>query len=213
MIKRNKGVLFLTSAVMLLPVIVGLLLWNTLPDKVPIHWNAAGEVDGWGSRALVVFGLSFLILAIHWLCVLFTSIDPKNRDLNGKMLHLVLWICPLCSLLCYTFVYATALGYDLSIQIIMPIVFGLLFMVIGNLVPKCKRNYTIGIKLPWTLNDDENWNKTHRFAGKLWVVGGAVIIATAVFGSFIIFFSIVLFMIIVPTIYSYLHYRKHQKTG
>ena len=84
-------------------------------------------------------------------------------------------------------------------------------MVIGNLLPKCKRNYTIGIKVPWALKDDENWNKTHRLAGKLWVLGGAVMVVTAVFGNYIIFFGIVLLMCVVPTIYSYLYYRKKQK--
>jgi uncharacterized membrane protein len=68
------------------------------------------------------------------------------------------------------------------------------------------------MKLPWTLNDEENWNKTHRFGGKVWLIGGAVIVATAVLGNFIIFFGIIILMIILPTIYSYVYYRKHPKT-
>lgn len=211
MFKRNKGILFLTTAVMLLPVVVGLLLWNILPEQVPMHWNAAGEVDGWGSRAMVVFGLPLFILAIHWICVLCTFIDPKAWDIHGKILHLVLWICPFISLLCNTFVYAAVLGYDLSIEIIMPLAFGLLFVVIGNLLPKCKSNYTVGIKLPWTLNNEENWNTTHRFAGKLWVTGGAVIMATSVFGNFIVFLAITLVMAIAPVIYSYWFFRRHNQ--
>jgi uncharacterized membrane protein len=212
MIKRNKGLLILTSAIMLLPIIVGLLLWDKLPEKVPVHWNVAGEVDGWGSKTMVVFGLPLFILATHWVCTFATALDPKNQEINTKVVHLVLWICPCLSLVCNTFVYAATLGYDLSIQIIMPLLFGLLFMVIGNLAPKCKRNYTIGMKLPWTLNDEENWNKTHRFGGKVWLIGGAVIVATAVLGNFIIFFGIIILMIILPTIYSYVYYRKHPKT-
>jgi uncharacterized membrane protein len=211
MLKRNKGILIAATLVMLVPMIVGLLLWNQLPEQVAIHWNAAGEVDGWGSRAMVVFGLPLFVLAIHWVCVLITCSDPKHKDVHGKVVHLVLWICPIVSLVCHTFVYAWALGYNLSIEIIMPLLCGVLFMIIGNLMPKCKQNYTIGIKLPWTLNDEENWNKTHRFAGKLWVAGGVLIAATSILGNVLIFLGVTLIMAVVPTIYSYLLYRKKQK--
>lgn len=211
MIKRNKWTLLVTSVVLLIPVFVGLLLWNTLPEKVPMHWNAAGEVDGWGSRATVVFFLPLLVLAFHWFGVLVTAVDPKSWDVHGKVLNLMLWICPILSLLCSTFVYATALGYDISIEIIMPLLFGALFMVIGNLMPKCKQNYSIGIKVPWALHDEENWNRTHRFAGKVWVIGGALIMATSVLGNYIVFFSIVLIMAFAPMVYSYLYYRKTRK--
>lgn len=209
MIKRNKGTLLLTTAVMLLPIVVGLLLWKRLPEQMPMHWNAAGEVDGWGNRAMVVFAFPLFVLAIHWLCVLVTSMDPKNKEMKGKPITLVLWICPFISLLVNTLVYTKALGCDLSVEVIMPMVLGLMFVVTGNLLPKCKQNYTIGIKVPWALQDEENWNKTHRFAGKLWVIGGAIIVATSVFGNFIIFFGITLLMCIVPTVYSWLYYRKH----
>jgi uncharacterized membrane protein len=210
MLKRNKGILIATTLVMLVPMIVGLLLWNQLPDQVPIHWNAAGEVDGWGSRAMVVFALPLFVLTIHWVCFLITCADPKHKDVHGKVVHMVLWICPILSLVCHTFVYASALGYDLSIEIIMPLLFGVLFMIIGNLMPKCKRNYTIGIRLPWTLNDEENWNKTHRLTGKVWVAGGALIAATSIFGSFVVFIIVTLVMAFIPVIYSYLDYRKNK---
>lgn len=213
MIKRNKGTLLLTSAILLLPVVVGLILWNKLPEQVPMHWNMVGEVDGWGSKAMLVFALPLFLLGIQWIGALITSLDPKNKDIHGKPLKLALWICPFISLLVNTLVYAKILGYDISVEIIMPLLMGLMFMVIGNLLPKCKRNYTLGIKLPWTLNDDENWNKTHRFAGKLWVVGGALIMATAVFGSFILFFVATIVMVLVPTVYSYLLYRRKKKAA
>lgn len=213
MIKRYKGTMILTSAILLVPMVIGLILWNKLPERVPMHWNAVGEVDGWGSRSMLVFGLPMILISVQWLCALITSLDPKSRDLKGKLAHLVLWICPFISLLSHTLVYAKILGYDLAVEIIMPLVFGLMFMVIGNLLPKCKQSYTLGIKLPWTLANEENWNKTHRMGGKLWVVGGAVMAATAVFGSFVLFFSIVLLMVVVPTVYSYLLYRKQKNTS
>lgn len=210
MIKRNKWMLLVTSIMILLPMAVGLLLWDSMPYEVPVHWNTEGEVDDWGSRGLVVFGMPLFILAIHWLCTFVTAIDPKSKGVQGKVLTLVQWICPVISLLVSTFVYASVLGYDLSIEIIMPLVIGIMFLIIGNYMPKCKQNYTIGIKLPWTLDSEENWNKTHRFAGKIWVIGGAVIMATAVFGSFVLFLTVTLVIVIVPMVYSYMYHRQRK---
>lgn len=211
MIKRNKATLILTTAILLLPMIIGLIVWNKLPEQIPMHWNAAGEVNGWGGKEMLVFFFPLLMIGVHWLCVLATSLDRKSKEMDGKPLQLVLWICPFISLLVHTLIYAQIMGHDLAVEIIMPLAMGLMFMVVGNLLPKCKRNRTIGIKLPWTLKNDDNWNKTHRLTGKLWVIGGAVIMATAVFGSFVLFFAITLLMVIVPTVYSYLYHRRHKE--
>lgn len=211
MIRSNKGTLILTTAILLLPMVIGLILWNKLPEQIPMHWNAVGEVDGWGSKGMLVFYLPLFIVGLQWVCALATSLVPEGKGINGKISKLVLWICPYVSLLIHTLVYAKILGYDLAVNVIMPLSFGLMFMVIGNLLPKCKRNYFIGIKVPWALNNDENWNKTHRFAGKVWVAGGAIIAATAVFANYIVFFVLTLVMVIVPTMYSYLYFLRQNK--
>ena len=212
MIRSNKGTLILTTAILLLPMVIGLILWNKLPEQIPMHWNVAGEVDGWGSKGMLVFYLPLFIVGLQWVCALATSHVPEGKGINWKISKLVLWICPYVSLLIHTLVYAKILGYDLAVNIIMPLSFGLMFMVIGNYLPKCKRNYFIGIKVPWALNNDENWNKTHRFAGKVWVAGGAIIAATAVFANYIVFFVLTLVMVIVPTMYSYLYFRRQNKS-
>ena len=93
-------------------------------------------------------------------------------------------------------------------EMIMPVLIGLIFTIIGNYLPKCKQNYTVGIKIPWTLNSEENWNKTHRFAGWLWTFCGVLIMLTGFFGSFWIFLPIVLLMVIAPCAYSYILHRK-----
>jgi uncharacterized membrane protein len=108
-------------------------------------------------------------------------------------------------------VYATALGYGINVEIIMPLLVGLMFIIVGNLLPKCRQSYTLGIKLPWTLHNEENWNKTHRLAGKLWVVGGIITMASALIGSFWILLSVLILMVAIPTIYSYCLYRKQAK--
>ena len=211
MIKKNKGTLLLGSIMTLIPILIGLLLWDQLPDPMPSHWNLHGEVDGWSSKTFSVFGFPSLLLAIHWLCVFASTADPKSKDYPQKMIYFVLWICPVLSLVLCSMVYATALGYGINVEIIMPLLVGLMFIIVGNLLPKCRQSYTLGIKLPWTLHNEENWNKTHRLAGKLWVVGGIITMASALIGSFWILLSVLILMVAIPTIYSYCLFRKQAK--
>ena len=208
MIKKNLKTLIITSIVLLLPILAGLLLWNRLPEQMPTHWNAAGEVDGWSSKPFAVFGLPLILLAAQWLCVLATTTDPKRQNHSEKIYHLVFWIMPVLSIVLHAVTYLTVLGVGVRMEMVMPIFMGLLFVIIGNYLPKCKQSYTIGIKIPWTLNNEENWNKTHRLAGWVWVIGGFAIMLTGFFGGFVAFFVITLVMVLVPTIYSYLLHRK-----
>ena len=207
MIKKNLPKLIITSLVTLIPIVVGLILWNKLPEQVPVHWNINGEVDGFATKTQAVFVMPLVLVASHWICVVGTSLDPKKQNINDKMFTLVLWIVPVISLLCNSMVYATALGHKISVEVIMPLFIGALFIIIGNYMPKCKQSYTLGIKLPWTLDDEENWNKTHRLAGFLWVIGGVVIMASAFLGKFWFSFVVLVPMVIIPTVYSYILYR------
>ena len=208
MIKKNWKTLLITSVVILLPILAGLILWNQLPDQIPSHWDAAGEIDGWSSKPFAVFGMPLILLAFQWICVLGTAADPKKKNHPEKILHLVLWIIPVLSAVLHVITYCVALGKGVRMEVVMPVFIGLLLAVIGNYLPKCKQNYTIGIKIPWTLNSEENWNKTHRFAGRLWTVCGLAIMLTGFFGGFWVFLPIVLLMVLAPLIYSYLLHRK-----
>lgn len=208
MIKKHLKTLIITSVIILLPILAGLLLWDQLPEQIPSHWNVNGEVDGWSSKSFAVFGLPLILLAAQWLCILGTATDPKKGNHPEKILHLVLWIIPVISLLLFAITYATALGKTVRVEVIMPVFIGLVFAIIGNYMPKCKQNYTIGIKIPWTLESEENWNKTHRFAGRLWVVCGVVIMLTGFVGGFWIFMGIAFLMVLAPFIYSYILHRK-----
>ena len=208
MIKKNLKTLIITSIVILLPILAGVILWNQLPDPMPTHWNASGEVDGWSSKPFAVFGLPLILLAAQWLCMLGTAADPKKNNHPTKIVHLVLWIIPVLSVVMHTFVYLIVLGYGVRMEVVMPILIGLIFTIIGNYLPKCKQNYTIGIKIPWTLNNEENWNRTHRFAGWLWTFCGVAIMFTGFFGGFWVFLPITLLMVLVPVFYSYSLHRK-----
>lgn len=210
--KEHKGKLILTSLLVLLPLAAGLLLWNRLPAQLPMHWNAAGEVDGWGSRWMVVCLLPLFLLLIHWVCVVACFIDPKNKGQNRKALGLVLWICPAVSLLAGFMSFSAALGMGLQIEKLVLIFLGLLFIIIGNYLPKCKQNYTIGIRVMWALDDEENWTATHRFASRLWVGCGVVILLLAFLpwaeASLWISLGLVLLASLASVLYSYIFYRK-----
>ena len=208
MIKKNLKVLILTTVVMLLPILAGLILWNQLPEQMPTHWNAAGEIDGWSSKPFAVFVLPLIMVAAQWLCMLGTAADPKKNNHSEKVLHLILWIVPALSVVLHAVTYATALGYAVPIEVVMPVLIGLIFTIIGNYMPKCKQNYTIGIKIPWTLDNEENWNRTHRFAGWLWTFCGIAIMCTGFFGGFWVFLPITLLMVLAPIIYSYVLHKK-----
>ena len=208
MIKKNWKTLIISSVVILLPVLAGLILWHQLPERVPMHWNAQGEVDDWAGKAFFVFGMPCILLGFQWLCVLGTCADPKKKNHADKLLLLVFWIIPVLSILLSVVTYLAALGKDVQMEVVMPVFMGLLFVIIGNYLPKCKQNYTIGIKIPWTLNSEENWNKTHRFAGWLWVGCGIVMMLAGFFGGFWVFFVAVFVMVIPPFLYSYLLHRK-----
>ncbi len=213
MIKKNLKTLIITSIIILLPILAGLVLWNKLPDQIATNFNAQGVADSFSSKAFGVFGLPFFLLVLHWICAVATAADPKKKNHSDKMLALVLWICPLISLLCSALIYTYSMEINVDVTLIMMLFFGAMFIVIGNYLPKCKQNYTIGIKIPWTLNDEENWNYSHRVSGKIWVAGGVIILLTAVFRQIWIFFVILAIMLIIPFMLSYLFHRKKNKNS
>ena len=181
MLKKNKGLMILTSVIILLPMLAGILLWDRLPEQMATHWGGNGEADGWSSRPVAVFGLPLFLLAIHWLGVWLTGQDRRNRNQNEKVLQMMFWIAPVISLFGMGSTYASALGQPPRIDRLAMLLLGIVFTIIGNYLPKCRQNYTIGIKIVWTLSDEENWNATHRLAGKLWVIGGLLLCCCAPF--------------------------------
>lgn len=175
MIRKNKGKLILSSLVILLPMVMGLLLWEKLPEQFATHWGFQGQPDGWSGRGFI-FAMPLLLLALQWLGILITVKDPKNADQHPKAFNLVIWIVPALSLMMMGFVYFIALGNAFSTLKLMTVVFGLMFTVLGNYMPKFRRNSTVGIRISWTLESEENWNATHRFGGKVWTACGIAVL-------------------------------------
>lgn len=206
---KNKKTLIITSLICLLPMLVGALVYSRLPEQVATHFDLQGNPDGWSSRPFAVFGLPGILLAVNLLTPFALQADPKHKNMSGALVNIVIWTVPVISLLCSGLTLGRALGYDLRIEMVLPVFMGILFILIGNYLPKTKQSYTMGIKLPWTLASEENWNRTHRLAGFLWVIGGAFFIVMSFIGWNLIAFLIPLaLMVLAPTVYSYLLYRK-----
>ena len=213
MLKTHKRTLAVTSVLILLPIVAGLIFWNDLPARMVTHWGPDGQPDGWSSKGFTVFGLPAFLLAVHWLCAFFTVKDPKNKGQHPKLFTLVLWITPVISLFVSGVTYAAALGLDVNVSRVAPLLIGVVFILIGNYMPKCRQNHTIGIKIPWTLNDEENWNATHRFAGKVWFAGGLLVLVSAFLPPPVqvwLFLPAVFLLVGLPVLYSY---RFHKKQG
>lgn len=210
--KYEKKSIILTTLITLLPALIGLFLWNKLPEQVPIHFDFSGKVDNYSSRLFAVLGLPCIIAFFHLIVVFATMADPRNHQVSSKINRLALWICPVVSFFTAFLVYSAALGRSLDVNMITGIMMGLLFVIIGNYLPKTRPNYTIGIRIPTTLNNEENWAKTHRMAGPVWVAGGLIILISAFMdmpGVIIMVITLCLICII-PIIYS-IRLAKQQK--
>ena len=211
MLKANRKTLIVASIVTILPVLIGILCWNRLPDVMATHFGMNHEADGFSSKAFAVFGLPAVLLALLWLGALVTSQDPKRRNISPKIFSLVLWIVPVISLAAAAGIYAFNLGYELDIAFFAGLPLSLLFIIVGNYLPKVRQNHTIGIKIPWTLANEENWNRTHRLAGYLWMICGILMIPVCltrfVPAGWLVGVSLI--MVLVPCVYScWLHAKK-----
>lgn len=208
MIRQHKKMLILTSVITLLPIVIGLILWRQLPASVAIHFGVDNQPDGYCSKAFAVFGLPVMMLFFHFICIVATNIDPKRKNISKKAFYVVMWICPVISLVVCNTLYVFNLGYKLDIGFVCGLLIGVLYLILGNFIPKVKPNYSIGFRVPWALNDSDNWYHTHRFGGKCMVVGGIVMIVTAPFQNVWILLGLVIVPCILPVIYSYMFYRK-----
>ena len=208
--KINKKTFVLSLAVCLLPLVAGALLYAKLPERIPIHFNFAGEPDGYGGKAFALFAIPSLMTLLQAIFPFLLRADPKSANMSKALFLVAIWTVPTISVLCNAMSLGYALGYDMNVSVVISTFVGLIFVVIGNYLPKTKQSYTMGIKLPWTLNSEENWNRTHRLAGFLWVFCGAAFILFSLLRLLNLYLFLVLLfaMILIPTAYSYYLYRK-----
>jgi len=192
---------------------LGVYFYPSLPDRVPVHWNLKGQVNGYGSKFFGAFGLASINLGMYLLFIVLPYIDPKRKNYESfqstyQYLKYLL-ILFLLGLEVTTLLIAT--GVVVNKPVFIQIMVSLLFILLGNVMGRFKHNYFVGIKTPWTLANEEVWRKTHRMAAPLWVIGGIINILLAVTGlnfNGIGFIIIMVTIVIVPIVYSYIIYQK-----
>ena len=188
-------------------------IWNDLPEQVPLHWNLQGEIDRWGSRSELWLIPVVTTLLIYLLLLIIPMIDPKKRlaEMGAKYARLKLLMVAAMSALAVVILHMTHRGGPVSATPVLVVV-GLLITVLGNYMKTVRPNYFIGIRTPWTLESPEVWNKTHQLAGKLWFLGGLLIVAVALFlkgaAQFGLVLGIALAITLIPLVYSFLVYRR-----
>ncbi len=207
-IKIDK-LMIITTIICLLPIILSLIMYDKLPDMMPIHWDINGNPDNYGSKAFAVIGLPFMMAGLNLITHFGLNSDPKKANSSVVLKLIGKLTIPFLAIILVPLTIFAGLGYDIPIEEVVPAFVGILFVVIGNYLPKSKQNYTVGIKLPWTLNNETNWNKTHRLAGYLWIIGGVLMFVN----SFLkilwmpVFIIIITMMVLVPAVYSYVLYK------
>lgn len=217
MMKKYKKHLIASSIIILLPIMIGLILWKALPDQMATHWNFQGQADGISSKGVVIFAIPVVMLILQWLGIFITEKDMKNRNQSHKIFIMAIWIVPIISLISSAIIFGSAFNIYFNFTKILLLLPAILFIIFGNYMPKCKQNYTIGIKVRWTLHNEENWNKTHRFAGWLWFYGGIIyciiliLLPMEIALSFV--FPCLLTISFLPVFYSYFYYRKQLSCG
>jgi len=197
----------------LAPLVISAIMWNRLPDEIPINWGLDGEVSyGRKINLLYISGLA-PVLAIMFM--LLPKIDPRRKNykkFRGFYDAFALFMMVfLLALVCLIISESLNPG---RINVVTAIVaaIGLLFVFLGNIMPKFKSNFFAGIRTPWTILNSTVWNKTHRLAGYLFFFGGICIIALAFVLSdtilFVAFFVIIGIQCIIPAAMSYVWYKK-----
>ncbi len=187
----------------------------TIPidQQIAVHWNAAGEADRFGDKTFALWFMPAIVLGVAAIFSAVPFIEPRRGHLlQSSRLYVTGWIGTLIVMtVAHGFVVLTALGYELPVTQTIFALVGLFLAAIGNVLGKSQSNFFVGIRTPWTLSSNEAWDKTHRLAGRLWVLGGLAIAALtfAVEQAFAIYvlLGIVGTMTLIPFVASYFYWR------
>lgn len=164
-------------------VVFSLVVWNRLPERMPVHWGLHGDVNGYGSRAKGAFLLPGVMLALWLLLRFLPRIDPRRANYAKFADTYDLLVNSLVALFAVMHValIGAALGWPVSMERVAPALIGLQFIILGNALPRARPNWWFGIRTPWTLSNDRVWTRTHRVGGYLLAGAGVVLLIAAAF--------------------------------
>lgn len=197
----------------LIPLVMTILLYNRLPNQLAVHFGTNGEANGYQGKLTFLLTSVLFLIGIPLLLKITRYIDPKrkNYDKFESTYDIFRLIFTAFLSVMYITMILFNLGYAVNIQMIVLIGIGLLFTFLGKSMSRIQFNYTMGIRTPWTLASEDVWERTHRFAGPLWLIGGMAMMIIAFLPeslAFIIMLIIVAIIAIVPILYSFIIYKK-----
>jgi len=199
--------------IVLLPFVYLAYIWNQIPERVPIHWNIHGEIDRYGVKLELLIIPILLPLLMYLIFLIIPKIDPKNnlQRMGNKLQTLKVLLTSGMSLLAlYILHLVKSQSHSNFDYVILSI--GITYIILGNYFQAIRTNYFIGIRTPWTLRNESTWKKTHKLAGKMWFIGGVLVVLSVLFLNFqasIVIFGIVTAIIVIyPIIYSYVVYNQ-----
>lgn len=192
-----------------------LILYGQLADPMPAHWNAGGEVDGWSSRRVGAFLLPAMALGMLLLLRVLPRIDPRRKNyarFTGAYETMIVAVVAMLVAI-HGAVLAAGLGMPVAMERLVPLLIGVLFIVIGNVLPRARSNWFFGIRTPWTLSSEAVWTRVHRVGGVV-MVGAGVMIAAAAFMpprvSTVLLVAVPLLLALWAFGYSYLLWSREQ---
>lgn len=209
---RKDWALWLVMAAMF---IVSIWIYPHLPAMVPGHWNIHGEIDRYYPKSFGAFFPPVMAVGLYLMMLLLPLIDPRrdNYQRFAGAYTFLRWGLVIFFTVIYGISILAALGYNLDVGLLVKGMVAVLFIVIGNFMGQFRHNYFVGIKTPWTLANEEVWQRTHRLAGRIWVVCGLICLAVSPVESAwgaAVFFAALMVMVIVPIVYSYIIFVKLQ---
>lgn len=211
----TRTTIFISITLIAISVLAGLLLWNRLPDPMPGHWNASGDIDGYISKFWGVFLVPIISIALTGLFLIIPRIDPLKANIAQFRAAFNWFIVVFMAYMLYVYALTlvAALGTPFNMTLMLLPAVGLLFIGVGYLMSGAKRNFFIGIRTPWTLSSDTVWDKTHKLGSRLFMLGGVVTILCAFLGESGIWIMLVAMLgaSFVPIVYSYVLYQRETK--
>lgn len=207
---KNKFSSYLYWILAVFPFILSAAFYSRLPEQVVVQWDSAGEPSNYASRPFAAFGIPAILLfaALYVNFSIFADPQKRNIDRSPQLKLISRWAIIVLANVGQAVTIFNATNHAVNPSVFFMIFVGVLIAVVGNYLPKCKYNYTIGIKLPWTLSSEENWRKTHRFAGFVWIIGGAMMAVCAFLPFEWLVLTIIALLVVMPAAYSFLIFQK-----
>ena len=209
--KTYKKTIILTIVLILLPMVVGVVLWEKLPEMMATHWGMNNEPNGWMSRPMAVFGLPIICAVLQILAVVATEKDKRKENLHRKSVAMVLWIVPVVTWVCSAVTYGYVFYEKINVGLICCLLVGLLFIALGNQLPRQMQNHVFGIRTKLTLSDEDVWRASHRFGGWVMTLGGVVVVLCALFQWWWVTIAVFVVMVVVTLGYPRWYYNKREK--